>query len=62
MSINLKIFQFYNYDGSFWFRLFGFGFSGKDTQKEPLSFSERNGYAKIYRFMFWAFRFLPRST
>ena len=40
-------------NGMFWLRIFGKGFHIRDTSKEPLRFSERNGY-----FQFWTFRWL----
>jgi len=40
---------YYRYDGGFWIRIFGWGLSIKDTTKNPMVFSERNGYVKFIK-------------
>jgi len=45
-NILKNIFYYYNKDGLFWFRLFGYGISIKDLNKQRLYFSERYGYTK----------------
>lgn len=48
-------------DGQWWFRLFGYGLSGKDIKKYPLIFSERYGHRKGFRALGWIFHFLIRG-
>jgi len=50
----MRIYCSYKGDGMFWFRIFGRGLSIRDTNKHPLTFSERNRYTwylKIKRFI-----------
>lgn len=49
----MKIFSSYSSDGFWWFRVFGVGFSGKETTKNFLTFSERYGYTKYIRIGNW---------
>lgn len=42
----MKIFYYNKSDGHFWFRLFGYGLTIKNTNKHSLTFSQRNGYTK----------------
>lgn len=51
----MYILKFYKEKGLFWIRLFGIGFSCKDTSIHKLLFSERNGHRKglmIGKFLF----------
>lgn len=54
----MKIFSGYKTNGLFWFRFFGYGLHGKDTTKNRLLFSERNGYRKYLKIGNWIFRFI----
>ncbi|HKK12408.1 MAG TPA: hypothetical protein VJ945_06225 [Flavobacteriaceae bacterium] len=46
--------------GMFWFRIFGYGVSGKKVSN-GLSFSERMGYTKRLQIFGWSFRFLKNG-
>lgn len=46
------------YDGGFWFRVFGKGFSVVNREKHPALFSERIGKTRTIRFGKWAVTFL----
>ena len=46
--------------GIFWFRIFGYGITFKDTTKYALLFSERYGYTKSLRLGKWYIRILTR--
>jgi hypothetical protein len=41
-----EIFAYSRSKGMFWFRIFGYGISFQNLKHKPLTFSERNGYAK----------------
>lgn len=45
----------------FWFRIFGYGLSFKNTEKHPLLFSERNGHTKTIRIRNWSIKFLKKQ-
>lgn len=47
-------------DGLFWIRLFntGMGIIVKDTTKNNLTFSERNGFLKTFKYKNWVFKIL----
>ena len=45
----MKIIQLQTYNGGFWFRLFGYGFSVVNRHKHAALFSERLGYIKVLR-------------
>lgn len=49
----MTVWSHFIYDGGFWFRLFGWGFSISDKIKNPPLFSERNGYKKVLRVGKW---------
>jgi len=58
---SLRIFFFYIYweKYSFWFRIFGYGISGKSSNNSwKMLFSERNGYIKYFQILNWKFKFL----
>ncbi len=46
------------YDGGFWIRFFGRGFSVVNKIKHPPLFSERNGYRKVLRIGKYGFEYL----
>lgn len=56
----MKPLTYYTYDDGGWFRLFGFGLYWKDVNKNPLLFSERNGYVKNIRLGKWFIGVLPK--
>lgn len=41
-----------------WIRIFGYGFTWKDSYKQELLFSERNGYTKYLKLGKWIFKAL----
>jgi hypothetical protein len=43
---NSEILAYSRSKGMFWFRIFGYGISFQNLKHKPLTFSERNGYAK----------------
>lgn len=48
---------------AFWFRIFGYGISAKNTLKHRLWFSERNGYCKRVMVGMWSIKWLePRKS
>ena len=56
-----KFFWFYIYweKYSFWFKLFGYGISGKGLSKTwRLFLSKKNSYKKMYNYFGWKFEFL----
>lgn len=56
-----KRIYWYNNDGFFWIRVYGYGFYLKDTRKHGASFSERNGYEGI-KIRHWYFGILERNN
>lgn len=42
----------------FWFRILGYGITGKNILKHRLMFSEREGYSKRLQIGNWSFRIL----
>ena len=63
MLINIKYepFELMRYNGSFWFRIFGYGIAGKNIKIHKLFFSERNNIVKHYLVGNWSFKFLGRK-
>lgn len=53
-----RLIKIHNYDGGFWFRIYGIGLNVQDRNKHPELFSERNGYTKCLRIGKWSIRFL----
>jgi hypothetical protein len=52
------MFGYFYLPNLWWFRLFGFGVSAKNTEVFPLTFSERYGHRKGLRLGKWIFHFL----
>jgi len=48
----------YKQKGMFWFRVFGYGISGKDINIHRLLFSEKYGYRKGIQIRRWRFHFI----
>lgn len=53
-----RLFTYYSYNGIIWFRIFGVGLHFKDTSRNSLIFSERNGYKKALKIGNWRISFL----
>lgn len=47
--------------GSFWIRVFGRGFSVRNTKRYGLIFSERGGHEKYFMIGKWCFKYLKRG-
>jgi hypothetical protein len=60
MELDINFLQIFIFKECFWFRIFGYGFHGKDTLSMPLLFSEREGYTKHFMIKNWSFRFLNK--
>jgi hypothetical protein len=54
----MKMFSKFSKDGLFWFRIFGYGITGKDVRKHRLYYSERHGYQKFLKIGNWYFKWL----
>jgi hypothetical protein len=48
-------------DGCFWFRIFGYGITAKDSRKHTALFSQRHGLVRWYQIGHWQFKLLDRS-
>jgi len=46
----------------FWFRIFGYGISGKNVKTHGLVFSERIGKRKRIQIFGWSFTWLKRNN
>lgn len=57
----MKVFCYMTYKEGFWFRLFGYGLSVTDRNKQIAPFSVRNGYTKELRIGKYGIRFLRRE-
>lgn len=49
-------------NGRSWIRLFGYGFSVKNTRKHSELFSERNNYSKVLRVGRYLFKYLKPNN
>ena len=60
MNVNYKHIKIYKKgdNSMFWFRLFGYGITGKKISIHRLLFSQRNGYRKGFNIFGWYFEFL----
>jgi len=50
VMFNSRLIQYWFFDGGFWIRVFGRGFSVVNKIKHPPLFSERYGYRQVFRF------------
>lgn len=55
-----KTLSYCKYDGGFWFRVFGIGFSIVDRTKHRPLFSERMGITKVLRIGKWSITYLNK--
>jgi hypothetical protein len=62
MKVKTQMFALSSVSGHGWCRLFGVGFTWKDTRRVPLIFSERHGHKKRLRLGPWSFALLARDN